>query len=87
MGLEPSTRPRVVMANHGTTCSKIGRAMSGPCCHENVAELIVDRDHHVGCLYRSTRSNAGQMIYLIHHQCICEIAKMVVPGVTIHELK
>ncbi|WP_027062516.1 ATP-binding protein [Mesorhizobium loti] len=29
---------------------------------------------------------AGQVIYLTHHQHLCEIAKTVVPGVAIHEL-
>ncbi|MDW6020654.1 AAA family ATPase [Mesorhizobium sp. BAC0120] len=29
---------------------------------------------------------AGQVIYLTHHQHLCEIAKAVVPSVTIHEL-
>lgn len=31
-------------------------------------------------------ASAGQVIYLTHHQHLCEIAKTVVPGVTIHEL-
>ncbi|QPC95763.1 AAA family ATPase [Mesorhizobium sp. INR15] len=31
-------------------------------------------------------ASAGQVIYLTHHQHLCEIAKAVVPGVTIHEL-
>ncbi|RWK60939.1 AAA family ATPase [Mesorhizobium sp.] len=31
-------------------------------------------------------ANAGQVIYLTHHQHLCEIAKAVVPGATIHEL-
>ncbi|MGX5851452.1 AAA family ATPase [Mesorhizobium sp. PL10] len=31
-------------------------------------------------------ATAGQVIYLTHHQHLCEIAKTVVPGVTIHEL-
>ncbi|MER8563293.1 hypothetical protein [Mesorhizobium sp. M0578] len=31
-------------------------------------------------------ARAGQVIYLTHHQHLCEIAKAVVPGVTIHEL-
>ncbi|MER9559381.1 AAA family ATPase [Mesorhizobium sp. M0323] len=29
---------------------------------------------------------AGQVIYLTHHQHLCEIAKAVIPSVTIHEL-
>jgi len=29
---------------------------------------------------------AGQVIYLTHHQHLCEIAKAVVPGVMIHDL-
>ncbi|GLQ79951.1 sugar translocase [Mesorhizobium huakuii] len=29
---------------------------------------------------------AGQVIYLTHHQHLCDIAKTVIPGVTIHEL-
>ncbi|MER8563279.1 hypothetical protein [Mesorhizobium sp. M0578] len=29
---------------------------------------------------------AGQVIYLSHHQHLCEIAKAVIPSVTIHEL-
>ena len=31
-------------------------------------------------------ASAGQVIYLTHHQHLCEIAKTVVPGVAIHEL-
>jgi uncharacterized protein YhaN len=31
-------------------------------------------------------ARVGQVIYLTHHQHLCEIAKTVVPGVTIHEL-
>jgi uncharacterized protein YhaN len=31
-------------------------------------------------------ASAGQVIYLTHHQHLCEIAKTVVPGVVIHEL-
>ncbi|MEI9411889.1 ATP-binding protein [Mesorhizobium salmacidum] len=31
-------------------------------------------------------ADAGQVIYLTHHQHLCEIAKTIVPGVTIHEL-
>lgn len=31
-------------------------------------------------------ASAGQVIYLTHHQHLCEIAKTVVPGVTVHEL-
>ncbi|MBZ9747651.1 hypothetical protein LB516_20605 [Mesorhizobium sp. CO1-1-7] len=31
-------------------------------------------------------ADAGQVIYLTHHQHLCEIAKTVVPGVRIHEL-
>ncbi|TIM45026.1 MAG: hypothetical protein E5Y55_14245 [Mesorhizobium sp.] len=31
-------------------------------------------------------ASAGQVIYLTHHQHLCEIAKAVVPGATIHEL-
>ncbi|GLS36329.1 sugar translocase [Mesorhizobium tianshanense] len=31
-------------------------------------------------------ASAGQVIYLTHHQHLCEIAKAVVPGVTIHDL-
>ncbi|TPK73889.1 hypothetical protein FJ950_28195 [Mesorhizobium sp. B2-3-14] len=31
-------------------------------------------------------ADAGQVIYLTHHQHLCEIAKTVVPGVMIHEL-
>ncbi|CAH2402303.1 ATP-binding protein [Mesorhizobium escarrei] len=31
-------------------------------------------------------ASAGQVIYLTHHQHLCEIAKAVVPGVAIHEL-
>ncbi|MET2831565.1 ATP-binding protein [Mesorhizobium shangrilense] len=31
-------------------------------------------------------ANAGQVIYLTHHQHLCEIARTVVPGVAIHEL-
>lgn len=29
---------------------------------------------------------AGQVIYLTHHQYLCEVAKAVIPSVTIHEL-
>ncbi|ESZ04810.1 AAA family ATPase [Mesorhizobium sp. L48C026A00] len=32
-------------------------------------------------------ASAGQVIYLTHHQHLCEIARAVVPGVTIHELE
>ncbi|WP_181165879.1 MULTISPECIES: hypothetical protein [unclassified Mesorhizobium] len=31
-------------------------------------------------------ASAGQVIYLTHHQHLCEIARAVVPGVAIHEL-
>ncbi|RUY60948.1 hypothetical protein EN965_28485, partial [Mesorhizobium sp. M7A.F.Ca.CA.001.05.1.1] len=31
-------------------------------------------------------ASAGQVIYLTHHQHLCEIAKTVVPGVAVHEL-
>lgn len=31
-------------------------------------------------------ASAGQVIYLTHHQHLCEIARTVVPGVVIHEL-
>ena len=31
-------------------------------------------------------AGAGQVIYLTHHQHLCEIARTVVPGVSIHEL-
>lgn len=31
-------------------------------------------------------ASIGQVIYLTHHQHLCEIARTVVPGVTIHEL-
>ncbi|TPN63614.1 hypothetical protein FJ986_23495 [Mesorhizobium sp. B1-1-1] len=31
-------------------------------------------------------ANAGQVVYLTHHQHLCEIAKTIVPGVAIHEL-
>ncbi|CCV09645.1 conserved hypothetical protein [Mesorhizobium metallidurans STM 2683] len=31
-------------------------------------------------------ASAGQVIYLTHHQHLCEIAKAVVPGVAVHEL-
>jgi len=31
-------------------------------------------------------ASAGQVIYLTHHQHLCEIARTVVPGVAIHEL-
>lgn len=31
-------------------------------------------------------ASAGQVIYLTHHQHLCEIARAVVAGVTIHEL-
>ncbi|OHV62231.1 hypothetical protein LCM4577_33105 [Mesorhizobium sp. LCM 4577] len=31
-------------------------------------------------------AKVGQVIYLTHHQHLCEIAKSVVPNVAIHEL-
>lgn len=31
-------------------------------------------------------AGVGQVIYLTHHQHLCEIARTVIPGVTIHEL-
>ncbi|RTM09950.1 MAG: hypothetical protein EKK31_04380 [Hyphomicrobiales bacterium] len=35
----------------------------------------------------SEMANVGQVIYLTHHQHLCEIAKSVVPNVAIHELR
>ncbi|TIQ37192.1 MAG: hypothetical protein E5X48_07470 [Mesorhizobium sp.] len=31
-------------------------------------------------------ASVGQVIYLTHHQHLCEIAKAVIPGVTVHQL-
>jgi hypothetical protein len=31
-------------------------------------------------------ARVGQVIYLTHHQHLCEIARRVCPGVRIHEL-
>jgi hypothetical protein len=62
------------------------RALTKPFAPDDIMETFDHfRSEEVFRLFGEMAS-AAQVIYLMRHQHLCEIAKTVVPGVTIHGL-